>query len=177
MIQQSFASGSTLNHPQQPRLLKENIMASLFAPVSGSFLGFERLFDQLDSMIGETRHGHSFQVPTYPPTNLYREENGDYTIELALAGFKKSQIKIELNRKSGTLSISGDTSKEDEDKNVILKTRETVQRKIATRKFTRSFSIADDLEVGDASLEDGLLVISLKKIVREEDQPLLIPLK
>jgi molecular chaperone IbpA len=150
---------------------------SFLAPAHGSFLGFDRLFDQLESMISDTRHGQSFTVPTYPPTNLFREENGDYTIEMALAGYKKSQIKIELNRKGGLLTISGDTSKEDEDKNVILKTRETVQRKIATRKFSRSFSIADDLEVAEASLEDGLLVLSLKKIVREEDQPLLIPLK
>ena len=147
---------------------------SIFAPVSASFLGFDSLFDRLDSMMG---HGHALQTPTYPPTNLYREENGDYTIELALAGFKKTQLKIELNRKAGTLVISGDNTKEDEEKNVILKSRETVQRKIATRKFTRSFSIADDLEVGNASFEDGLLVITLKKIVREEDQPLLISLK
>lgn len=149
---------------------------SVLAPLHSTFLGFDRLFNDIDHWLAT--------APTqaagagYPPLNIYREQDG-YSIEIALAGFKKTDIRIEHDRKRSLLTVSGDATRsfpQDKDSATSV-SREVVKQGIASRKFTRSFTVADDLEVLDANLEDGLLLIRLKQFVREEDKPLLIPLK
>ena len=151
----------------------------MFAPLSTSFLGFDRLFAELDHMLAST----STQSAGYPPLNLFKEDDG-YVIELALAGFKKSQIKIEHDKKKGLLTVSGDSSvaPTSEGTGIGAETvespkREVIRQSIAARKFVRAFTVADDLEVQEAALEDGLLTIKLKKLELEENKPLLIALK
>lgn len=151
-------------------------MTTMFAPVSGSFLGFDRLFNELDYMLSDRFRGNT----GYPPLNLYKEEDDGYSIELALAGFKKSDVRIEHDKKKNLLTISGDTTpKVTGDGIEQISTepkREVIRQGLAHRKFTRSFTLADDLEVQSAVLEDGLLTVKLSKVTRPEDQPLLIPL-
>jgi molecular chaperone IbpA len=169
----------------------------LFAPLSTSYLGFDQLFSDLDRLLAATSPAQA----TYPPMNLYRESDG-YSIELALAGFKKSQIRIEHDKKKGLLTIFGDSSLSETEGTGIGKeakreplntrkssstevaaasdnavSREVIRQSIATRKFTRSFTLESELEVQEASLEDGLLTIRLRNIEAEENKPLLIQLR
>ncbi len=153
---------------------------SLFTPLSASFLGFDRLFDDVDRMLEMHTKSRAASTNMYPPLNVYKEEDG-YTIEMAVAGFKKSHIKIEHNKKKNLLSVTGDNAEEPQDTGTLLNAevpkREVIRRSIAARKFSRTFNIADHLEVQDASLEDGILTIRLVEVVTEDSKPLLIPLK
>lgn len=145
-------------------------MNKMFAPLSSSYLGFDRLFDTIDSVLS----GAS-QVSNFPPINIFKDENG-YMIELALAGFKKSQITVEHDKKNGVLTISGDSTGGAKVGDELKESmgREVVRQSIAARSFKRSFTIADDLEVESANLEDGLLTIRLKQLELPENKPLMI---
>ena len=84
---------------------------------------------------------------------------------MALAGFSKEDISVEL--KENILSIRSDKKEEPDDEY-------TVHRGISYRKFDRKFTLADDIVVNDAKLENGLLIVDLEQIVPEEKKPRLI---
>lgn len=175
-------------------------MRSTFSPLLSSYLGFDRLFNEIDAMLNLASTSTSYSS-NYPPLNLIKEDNGDYFIEMALAGFRKEDLKIEHDRKRSILTIQGDTSQrkmaetnkpyntrighttETQTTGTEVVTSDSMPRAvilkqgIAARNFTRSFTIADDLEVAEAELADGLLTIKLRKIVSEDSKPLLIQLK
>jgi molecular chaperone IbpA len=90
-----------------------------------------------------------------------------YAIEMALAGFSKKDIEIEVA--DGALTIR--STKENEEN------EDTIHRGISSRKFKRKFTLADDIVVNDASLENGMLKINLERIVPEEKRPRLIDIK
>ena len=117
-------------------------------------IGFERVFDQLDEFIH-----HSKKLPSYPPYNIKRDGN-NFTIEMALAGFSKDDIEITTVEDILTISSNKESSKKDE-----------VYRGISNRKFTRNFSMADDIEIKFAELKDGLLTIKLERIIPEDKKP------
>jgi len=117
-------------------------------------IGFERVFDQLDEFIH-----HSKKLPSYPPYNIKRDGN-NFTIEMALAGFSKDDIEITTVEDILTISSNKESSKKDE-----------VYRGISYRKFTRNFSMADDIEIKSAELKDGLLTIKLERIIPEDKKP------
>jgi molecular chaperone IbpA len=117
-------------------------------------IGFERVFDQLDEFIH-----HSKKLPSYPPYNIKRDGN-NFTIEMALAGFSKDDIEITTVEDILTISSNKESSKKDE-----------VYRGISNRKFTRNFSMADDIEIKSAELKDGLLTIKLERIIPEDKKP------
>ncbi len=157
-------------------------MARMFAPLSTSFLGFDRLFSDLERMLDMPATTNS----GYPPLNMYREVDGGYTIELAVAGFKKDHISIELNEKTGLLTIIGDN----DEKGRILSdpsastevvapasNRMVLKAGIANRQFVRQFTLADTVEVGDVTLEDGLLTIRLNTKQPQLPETKLIPIK
>ena len=141
---------------------------SLFSPLTASYLGFDSFFNEIDRMLelasSQAVHGG------YPPLNVFK--NGEnYTIEIAVAGFKEADIKIEHDERHGTLHITGDTgTKPLNDGNVPVKLG------IATRKFSRSFTIADNLKVESATLEDGMLTIKLAADEEKTYIPRQIPL-
>lgn len=153
---------------------------SMFTNLSSSFLGFDRLFDDLDRIMANSRQ--TLSTAGYPPLNLYKEGDG-YTIELAVAGYKKTDISVQHDKKRGVLTVSGETSRQRTQPQstktdvVFADPQEAIHVGIASRKFTRSFTIADGLQVSEASLEDGLLTIKLTEIAAPEEEPLLIPLK
>tara|TARA_R100001015_G_C4630908_1_gene192953 strand:+ start:283 stop:714 length:432 start_codon:yes stop_codon:yes gene_type:complete len=101
-------------------------------------------------------------VGSFPPHDLEKEDN-QYKLTLAVAGYSKENIQLEI--KDNILTISGD--REDDDKNYIVSG-------IASRKFRKSFSLSDTMEVRDADLKDGLLSITLEEVVPEEEKPQLI---
>ena len=127
-------------------------------------VGFERQFNRLNDYVK-----HQQQSTGFPPYNIQKIEDFKYTIELALAGFSKDDIEVEVA--AGVLTVrSVKESKEVDDE-------WTLHRGISYRKFNRKFTLADDIIVNDAKLENGLLTIILEQIVPEEKKPRLIEIK
>jgi len=117
-------------------------------------IGFERIFDQLDEFIH-----HSKKLPSYPPYNIKRDGD-NFTIEMALAGFSKDDIEVTVTEDILTIASNKESSKKDE-----------LYRGISERKFTRNFSMADDIVVKSAELKNGLLTIKLERVIPEDKKP------
>jgi molecular chaperone IbpA len=128
-----------------------------FAPFYRSTVGFDRLFDLLDSASG-VESG----VPGYPPYNIERLGENDYRITMAVAGFAEDELKIDV--KEQTLNVKGEKKAEEAE-------RQFLHRGIATRAFDRRFQLADHVEVKGADLKDGLLHIDLVRNVPERLKP------
>ena len=120
-------------------------------------VGFERQFDRLNDYLL-----HQQQSTGFPPYNIQKIEDFKFEIEMALAGFSKKDIEIEAA--NGVLTVR---SVKENDKNDEW----TLHRGISYRKFDRKFTLADDVVVNEAKLENGLLTISLEQIVPEEKKP------
>ena len=124
----------------------------------GRSVGFDTLFDRF------------FEVTTaqqgsgYPPYNLKRVGE-HYTLELAGAGLSEKDLSVHVE--DGTLTVSSQTDKSEE---------EFLHQGIARRSFKRSWTLADDMIVNDAKLESGMLSISLEKIIPEEKKAKQIPI-
>ena len=142
----------------------KNSLLNLSDPFfSTRFLGFDSLFDSLRtfSEIGEDSR-------SYPPYNINRIDDLNYQIEMALAGFSKTDIDIKYA--DNQLTIKSVDSEDKEEK-------ETLHRGISKRKFSRTFTLAEDMKVNGAELKDGMLLIELEKIVPEEKKPRTIDIK
>ena len=125
-------------------------------------VGYDRVFDQLQKYVQ-----NNVQSSGFPPYNIQKGGDYNYTIELALAGFSKDDIEVEVA--DGTLSVRSDKKSEPDDY--------SIHRGISYRRFDRKFTLADDIVVTGASLENGLLRIELERIVPEEKKPRLIEVK
>jgi len=119
-------------------------------------IGFDRYFEDLE------RLSHHTQT-NYPPYNIVKEDDENFCIELAVAGFSKKDI--EISREKNVLTIEG---KVDED------SKDFVHKGLASRAFKRSFNLADLVEVKGADMKDGILHVKLVKVVPEEDKPVVI---
>jgi len=128
-------------------------------------VGFDRQFNRLNDYIT-----HQQTSTNFPPYNIQKVKDFTYEIEMALAGFSKEDIEIEVAQ--GVLAIRSvkETDSEIDDE-------WTIHRGISYRKFNRKFTLADDIVVNDAKLENGLLTITLEQIVPEEKKPKLITIK
>jgi molecular chaperone IbpA len=113
-------------------------------------VGFDRVFDQLNTYAANNATSTGF-----PPYNI--RKGGEYTfvIDMALAGFSKKDIEIEVTE--GLLTVRSIKENDENDSNIY--------RGISYRKFNRKFTLADDIVVNDASLENGMLEITLERIV------------
>jgi molecular chaperone IbpA len=129
-----------------------------FAPLYRSTVGFDRLFNLLDQVPGFD------QVPPagFPPYNIEQLGESEYRITMAVAGFSKDEIGVDV--KEQTLSVTGARKAED-------KERRYLHRGIAARNFERRFQLADHIEVKGADLADGLLHIDLVRNVPERLKP------
>ena len=125
-------------------------------------VGFDRVFDQLQNYAS-----HNATSSGFPPYNIRKEGEFSYVIDMALAGFSKDDIEVEVA--DGLLTVR--SVKENEEN------EESIYRGISYRKFNRKFTLADEIVVKDASLENGMLVISLERIVPEEKKPRKIKIK
>ena len=126
-------------------------------------VGFDRVFDTLNRYVDNNVNSTGF-----PPYNIQKVGDYKYQIDMALAGFSKDDIEVEVA--DGTLSVRSDKKEEPEDEF-------TYHRGISYRKFERKFTLADDLIVNGAKLENGMLTIDLERIVPEEKKPRLISVK
>ena len=125
-------------------------------------VGFDRVFDTLNRYVD-----NNVQSTGFPPYNIRKEGDYNYVIEMALAGFGKEDIEVEVTE--GTLSIRSVKENIEDDS--------TVYRGISYRKFERKFTVADDVIVNGAKLENGMLMIDLERVVPEEKKPRLISVK
>ena len=125
-------------------------------------VGYDRIFDHLSRYVDNNTTSTGF-----PPYNIRKEGDYNYTIEMALAGFGKKDIEVEVTE--GTLSVRSVKENAEDDS--------TVYRGISYRKFDRKFTVADDVVVNGASLENGMLTIDLERVVPEEKKPRLITVK
>lgn len=127
-----------------------------FAPFRRSTVGFDRLFDLLESTARvDTMEG-------YPPFDIEQKSEDSYRITLAVAGFRPDEIEIVAH--NNQLTVIGRKA-EEKDANQYL------HRGIATRAFERRFQLADFVQVRDANFDNGLLQISLQREVPEAMKP------
>ena len=122
---------------------------TMFDQFKNLTVGFDDVFEQLSDL---TR----FEVPKYPPYNIRKTEDNKYQLEMALAGFSKVDLDVEV--KDNTLTVSGNNSDEEEGG--------FVYKGIAQRAFTRQWALTDYLKVFNAKFKDGVLTIDM-----ELDQP------
>ena len=132
----------------------------------GFSVGFDGLFNRLNTM--DTAQSG------YPPYNIRKINDLQYVVELALAGFSKSDIEVEVTE--GTLTIRSTTAKDDGADNDENNEINFVHRGIAKRTFSRAFQLSDDIIVKNADLQDGMLIVNLERVIPDEKKPRLIPI-
>ena len=145
--------------------LRNALQAFDFNTVTPYAVGFDRTFDRLWDYAT-----HQAESSGFPPYNIQKTEDFKFEIEMALAGFDKKDISVEVAE--GVLTI-----KSIKDKDTGATDEFTLYKGISKRNFTRKFTLADDIIVNDAKLENGMLTISLERIIPEEKKPRQITVK
>ena len=130
-------------------------------------VGFDSIFEEFDRMLESTERYNS----NYPPYNIRRVNENDYKIEVALAGYSRDDIELEL--KENTLTVRN----KQKEKVVNEECNGVIHKGISTRQFERSFTISEDIKVKNAELLNGLLNIDLERIIPEEKKARLIDIK
>jgi molecular chaperone IbpA len=118
------------------------------------FIGWNRDLARLNN-------AHRINSQSYPPYDLLKLDEDTYRLSIAVAGFTKDDISVIVD--NGDLIIKGETAE--------VENAEVVHKGIASRKFTRSFSLGEYMEVTDAELKDGMLHVNVDRIVPEEKKP------
>ena len=127
-----------------------------------ALIGFDQLFNDV-----ERRYANQVQT-NYPPYNVLKHDENNFEIEIAVAGFDKEDISIEVDQDQ--LIIKGTQSKNDDASKYL-------HRGLAARDFERSWTLAEHMEVGEAELTNGILSVKLTRIVPEALKPRLIAIK
>jgi molecular chaperone IbpA len=125
------------------------------------FFGFDSIFDALENPTRTTK-----QSQGYPPYNVIKKDDNNFLIEIAVAGFKREDISLILEK--GELTIKGIQDRPDDNA--------YVHRGISSRQFERKFTLADTMVVLGADIADGLLLVGLENKIPEEDKPITINL-
>ncbi len=137
-----------------------NKALSIFNQLRPVTVGFDNVFDHFERMIDD----HNFNTMTatnFPPYNIVKTGDYTYDVELALAGFSKNDIDVEYKDNLLTVKAKEKDKSEAKDADGVL------HRGISKRWFSKSFTIADDVEVKGAELKDGLLKVSMERIIPE----------
>jgi molecular chaperone IbpA len=123
-------------------------------------IGIDGLFDRLMHNIDMASANNGGN--NYPPYNIIKTGEDSYEIQIAVAGFAEGEV--ELNFHEGQLVITGEKNTDDSDTQYL-------HRGISARKFIRTFQLSDYVEVREATIKDGILTVSLQRIVPEEMKP------
>ena len=142
---------------------------SIFNSLRPFSIGFDNMFDQFESLLGEDRLSTQ---SNYPPYNIRKAGKDKYAIEVAVAGFNKNDVEVEYEDNLLTVKTKKVDKAVEKDMG-----GEVIHRGISQRSFSRSFTIADDIKVEGAEIKDGLLTINCEKIVPEQKKRKLIPIK
>ena len=130
----------------------------------GLSIGFDSIFNRLANFPQQPEGG------TYPPYNIRKEDDYKFVIEIALAGFSEKDVEVELTENVLHIRSLGEKGEQN------LDTPDYVHRGIANRSFSRKFTLADDIVVRGAEFENGLLNITLERVVPDEKKPRIIPI-
>lgn len=126
-----------------------------FTNLNKALIGFDQLFNA------------RLQTSNYPPYNIVKLDEENYAIELAVSGFSKEEISVDINK--AQLTISGTKLKKPE--------WEYLHRGLAYRDFEQTFALAEYMEVISAEVIDGLLIIQLERVIPESLKPRRIAIK
>jgi molecular chaperone IbpA len=128
-----------------------------------ALVGFDSLFDNF-----EQRFANQIQQ-NYPPYNILKHDEDTYEIEIAVTGFDKDEVVVEIDQNN--LIVKGQR------KEVSLAEPTYLHRSLATRDFTRSWTLAEHMEVGEGRIKNGVLTIELKRVVPDSLKPRVLKLK
>ena len=143
---------------------------SFFQQLQPFSVGFDDVFSHFDSMFDSDMRLVS--QSNYPPYNIVKTDKNKYDIEVALAGFSKKDINVEVE--AGKLTIN---SVKDKDTQEVEDNDGVLHKGISKRSFKRVWTIADDVKVTGAELKDGLLKVSMEKIIPESKKLKTISIK
>lgn len=128
-----------------------------------ALVGFDSLFNDF-----ERRFANQINT-SYPPYNVLKHDENTYEIEVAVTGFLPEEISVEINQNQ--LVVKGERNREEVEETNYL------HRGLATRDFTRTWTLAEHMEVGEGRVKNGVLTIELKRVVPEALKPRLLKLK
>lgn len=140
------------------------MVSKAFSFPRSHFIGFDHVWAEIE------RLSDMADNKLYPPHNVVKHNETEFSVELALAGYSRDDLTVEV--KDGILVITGDgrpTLKDEAE-------REYLHRGISAKKFTRTFRLSEHTVVDGADFRDGLLVIDLRVVVPEEKRPRVIPI-
>jgi molecular chaperone IbpA len=138
-------------------------MSELFALLPKDFDKFFVGFDEQFNRMSKLHDDMAKHIPNYPPYNIKKVSDTTYVIELAVAGFAKQDIEIELA--DGKMVVKGNIANDEADTDSFL------FKGIANRAFTRSFVLDDQIEVKNAEMMNGMLKVFLERIIPEHKKP------
>ena len=149
--------------------MKNNL--SIFNNLRPITVGFDNMFDHFEHMMDDSffRNG---TAGNFPPYNIVKTGKNTYNVELALAGFNKKDIEVQYE--DNLLTVK---SKQDVEKEQLTEDGNMIHRGISKRFFSKSFTIATDVEIKGAELKDGLLVIAMERIIPEAKKAKTIEIK
>ena len=143
-------------------MVTSRALANLFDPAAMAphFVGYDSLFDRLNE------HYQLHTGANFPPYNIRKLEENKWQVEVALAGYDKKDIEVKtIEGKLVVSTVENEKTTEDP---------ELVHRGISQRKFSRTWSMADDAVVNGAKMEDGMLYVVIQRVVPDERKPKLI---
>ena len=143
---------------------------SIFTGLRPFTVGFDDMFDHFDHMVDHLPHMTA--ANSYPPYDIVKTGSLTYDIQVALAGYSKKDISVSFENNILKIeSVKSKEEKEVEDNDGVL------HKGIAKRSFSKGFTVSDDVEVKGAELKDGLLKVSLEKIVPDHKKARTINIK
>lgn len=122
-----------------------------------ALLGFDQLFDNFESRFGNQINN------SYPPYNIMKHNEDSYELEIAVTGFTPEEVTVEIDQNQ--LIVKGERKREEETET------QYIHRGLATRDFTRTWTLAEHMEVGEGRIKNGVLTIALKRVVPEALKP------
>ena len=143
-------------------MVTSRAIANLFdrQTLAPHFVGFDSLFDRLNEH-------YQLHTPTnFPPYNIRKLEENKWQVEVALAGYDRKDIVVK--------TIEGNMVVETAENENTTEDPELVHRGISQRKFSRTWSMADDAVVNEAKMVDGMLYVKIERVVPDEKKPKLI---
>jgi|TARA_R100001463_G_scaffold119778_1_gene175732 molecular chaperone IbpA len=147
-----------------------NKAISIFNQLRPLSVGYDDVFDHFESMFNHQYD--SISQPNYPPYNIVKTGKYNYDIQVALAGYGKKDVDVSFENSVLTIkSVKDKDEKEVEDNDGVL------HKGIAKRMFSKSFTIAEDVEIKGAELKDGLLVVSMERIIPDHKKARTITIK
>jgi molecular chaperone IbpA len=135
-----------------------------FKDFEKNFIGFEDQFNRISKMHDDLTKS----IPNYPPYNIKKTGENTYVIEMAVAGFARQDIEIELD--GGKMIVKGNVASDDKQEDFLWKG-------IAARNFTRIFALEDQVKVKDAEMFNGMLKVFLERIIPESKKPKKVEVK